>query len=510
MTAEQYEGRPEMAIKAFPDTLEWLNVPAPLTIDMLRGKIIILHFWTYGHVNCLHMLPVLRKIGQKYPDEVVIIGVHAPKFTNEGRNAQLRHALARYNVTHPVINDKALALWQAFQVQAWPTFGVIDPRGNLLAMQGAEIPFEGFDQLLSGMVHHFDALGELDRSPLPNPAVSTDDTEQVLRYPGKILIDAEGDRLFVADSGHHRIVVLDLNTYAVLDVIGSGQRGYEDASFAAAQFNSPQGMALKNGLLYIADAGNHAVRSVDFSTRTVRTLAGTGYLGLGIMTVGTKIREPRAFDLRSPWDVAAGAGDTLFIALAGTHQIAEINLQSRVMRVSVGNGYEGLRNDTLGTSALAQPSGLYFENGLLYSVDSAASSIRVADFTNDTVRTLAGPIEDNLFAFGNKDGQIGTSRLQHPMGITGDGDGLLYIVDTYNHALKSIDATTKTTTLIGSEAGYADGDAAVARFNAPGGVAYHAGKLYIADTNNHVVRVIDADSLHVDTFKITSVSHSDE
>jgi len=494
VTAEQYEGRPDMAIKAFPDTVEWLNVTAPLTIDTLRGKIVILHFWTYSHINCLHMLPVLHKVEQKYADEVVVIGVHSPKFTHEGEATHLREALTRYYVTHPVINDKDFLLWQAFQVQAWPTFGVIDPRGNLLAMQYGEIPFEGFEQLISGMVAHFDDLGELNRKPIPAQVKSSPAAEQPLRYPSNILVDAENGRLFITDSGHHCILVLDLTTYAVLDVIGSGQQGYADESFDQAQFTRPNGLALKNGLLYIADTGNHAVRSVDFETRTVRTLAGTGYMGVGIMTYGTKIREPRAFDLRSPWDVAAGAGDTLFIAMAGTHQIAEINVQTRVMRVSVGNGREALHNDTLGTSELAQPSGLYFNDGLLYFVDSASSSIRVADFTNNIVRTLAGPIENNLFAFGDIDGQIGTSRLQHPLGISGDDEGNIYIADTYNNTIKAIDPATTTETV------YTAADTAL---NEPGDLYCHEGKLYIADTNNHVIRIVDLATAAISTVEIT-------
>lgn len=495
MTAEQFEGRPDMAVRAFPETLEWFNVAAPLTIEDLRGKVVILDFWTYGCINCIHMIPVLGKIEEKYPDEVVVIGVHSAKFTNEGEHNQLREIIQRYDLQHPVINDKEFQMWQAFQVQAWPTFAVIDPRGNLLAMQGGEIPFEGFDQLVGGMIAHFDSLGEMNREPISALSATQNQPDRLLRYPGKVLVDAEGGRLFIADSGHHRIVVLDLETHAVLDVIGSGQRGYADDGFDVAQFHSPQGMALKNDLLYVADTNNHAVRSVDFETRTVRTLAGTGYMGVGIMTFGTKIREPRAFDLRSPWDVVSGAGDTLFVAMAGTHQIAEINLQTRLMRVSVGNGREALHNDTLGTSELAQPSGLYFEDGLLYFADSESSSIRVADFTNDTVRTLAGPIENNLFAFGDVDGQIGTSRLQHPLGITGDGEGNIYVADTYNSKIKVIDAATNSQSLLA--------DVSARGFNEPGGLDFHAGKLYVADTNNHMIRVVDLAENTITSLEIT-------
>ena len=485
MSAEQYEGQPDLVLPPFPAEGDWLNVPRPLTLEDLRGKIVLLDFWTYGCINCIHMIPVLQQLEAKYPDELVVIGVHSAKFKQEGHTPNVREIVRRYDLHHPVINDPQFKLWDMLGIKAWPTFIIVDPRGNVLAAQGGEIPFEGFDQLIDGMVAHFDALGELDRAPLDLTTTKTRQPDSLLLYPGKVIVT--GNRLLIADSSHHRVIVADLATYQILDVIGSGDAGYHDGDFESAQFNTPQGLALHGDTLYIADTDNHAIRTADLTTRTVDTAAGTGEIGQTVMNFGVPVREPRAFQLRSPWDVTLGAENTLFIAMAGMHQIWEMNLETGVIRVSVGNGRESVYNDTLATSELAQPSGLYFNNGLLYFADSESSTIRVADFTNDTVRTIAGTIENSLFDFGDVDGQLGTSRLQHPLGVTGDGEESIFIADTYNSKIKVIDAATNTETFLNTG------------FDEPGGIDYHDGKLYIADTNNHRLCVVDVASKQVST-----------
>jgi len=489
-----FEGSPELAIPSFPDELEWVNVPQPLTVEALRGKIVIFDFWTYGCINCIHMIPILHALEEKYPNELVVIGVHTAKFTNEGQTENIRQIVQRYEIEHPIINDKDFLVWRTFGVEAWPTFVIVDPRGNVLAAQAGEIPFEAFDPLIAGMVEHFDALGELNREPIQQAVEGADMPNNALSFPGKVLVDGDGERLFIADSNNHRIVIADLNTYEILDVIGTGNSGLTDGDFDTAQFYQPQGMALRDNVLYIADTKNHAIRRADLTERTVEIIAGTGEMGRGgPLAFGMQIREPRAFQLRSPWDVEFGEANTLFIAHAGSHQIFEMNTDTRIIRPSVGNGREAMKNSTLDTSELAQPSGLYFVDGLLYFADSESSTVRVADYTNNTVMTVSGTVDDNLFDYGDVDGPVGTSRLQHALGITGDGDGTLYIADTYNSRIKVVDANMNTETIFGQggNGGFADGDATSAEFDEPGGLEYHDGQLYVADTNNHAIRVID-------------------
>ncbi|MFW5748958.1 MAG: thioredoxin-like domain-containing protein [Chloroflexota bacterium] len=504
----QYEGSPELALPPFPDGLEWINVDAPLTLDSLRGKIVLFDFWTYGCINCMHMIPILHALEEKYADELVVIGVHSAKFANEGDTSNIKQIVQRYDITHPVINDHDFVIWRMLGINAWPTLVIVDPRGNVLAAQAGEIPLEPLDALFAAMIDHWDSLGELDRTPLPLAPVGAGEPARLLSFPGKVLVDPTGGRLFIADTGHHRVVIADLNTFEVLDIIGSGQPGYRQGAFDEAQFNQPQGMALHDGVLYIADTRNHAVRAADLSASTVDVIAGTGEMGSGgPLPAGMRIREPRAFQLRSPWDVTMGAGSTLFIASAGTHQIFEINLETRNLRLSVGNGREALLNRTLDTSELAQPSGLYFHDGLLTFADSESSTVRVADFTNNTVMTLSGTLENTLFDFGDSDGPVGTSRLQHPLGVTGDGDRTIYVADTYNHRIKAIDANLNTVTRFGrgGRGGFADGDSRTAEFDEPGGLDYYAGQLYVADTNNHVIRVIDLAAGTVSTVRFRNL-----
>jgi hypothetical protein len=108
--------------------------------------------------------------------------------------------------------------------------------------------------------------------------------------------------------------------------------------------------------------------------------------------------------------------------------------------------------------------------------------------------TLAGPVINDLFTFGDVDGSVGSSRLQHALGVVGGDDGLLYVADTYNSKIKVLNPETReitTLTGMGSPGGYSDGSLAEAQFDEPGGLAFAGGRLYVADTNNQVIRVID-------------------
>ena len=243
-----YIGDPAYPAPVIPTGVDWLNVAAPLTLEQLKGKVVLLDFWTYGCINCMHMMPVLNHLEEKYGDALAIIGVHSAKFANEGDTSNIRQVIERYGLKHPVINDKDFTVWGAYTpygVNAWPTFVIIDPRGNMLAVQAGEIPEEAFDKVIGGMIAQFDKLGEIKREPLPIKLESDAQPPAALSFPGKVTVDAEGKRLFIADSSHNRLVIADLKTYAVQDVIGTGAAGLKDGSYSDANFNRPQGMALK-------------------------------------------------------------------------------------------------------------------------------------------------------------------------------------------------------------------------------------------------------------------------
>jgi len=501
---ELYEG--QAAAPEFPADLDWINVDNPLTMNGLLGKIVILDFWTYGCINCLHIIPILEQVEQKYAEEVVVIGVHSAKFATEGQTENLRQIVQRYQVYHPVINDHQFTVWNSWGVNAWPTVGIIDPRGKAVIRQSGEIPFETFDNYLSGMIEYYDDLDDsiIDRTPLELALEGAGDPGTPLLYPGKVLADEAGERLFIADSSHNRIVIADLSSYEVLDIIGTSARGFDDGGFDSATFDKPQGMALDGDLLYIADVNNHAIRAADLSTRSVATVAGSGIMGRSRVEFGRPVADPLGVALRSPWDVELDDAGRLHIAMAGTHQLYIYVLETAALYPSVGNGREANLNDvSLADSELAQPSGLFYAGaGQLYFADSESSTIRLADFENDLVTVVSGTTENSLFDFGDIDGELGANRLQHALGIDGDAAGNLYIADTYNSRIKMVRAgETSTHTLSGQggSGGYQDGESNQAQFDEPGGLSYADGILYVADTNNHVIRAIDLDAGIVDT-----------
>lgn len=492
----------------FPPNLDWLNVDAPLTIDGLHGKIILFDFWTYGCINCIHMIPIMQKLEERFPDELVIIGVHSHKFDNEGDTSNIRQIVERYQLTHPVINDKDFLVWKAYHANAWPSFVIVDPRGYVVAAQSGEVPYEAFEQYIAAMIDYYDThpeIGTIDRTPRQFAIEGAGDPGTPLAFPGKVLADTAGNRLFIADTNHHRIVMADLSTYEVLATIGTGQRGMVDGAYDEAEFNQPQGMAILGNTLYVADTNNHAIRAVDLDKKEVSTVAGTGTMGTSLVDFSAVITDPTSIDLRSPWDLALGDNNILYIAMAGMHQIWQLDLLSNELSPAIGDGREAQVSGSFASSELAQPSGLHWHDGTLYFADSESSTVRAADTNTGQVRVLAGTTDNNLFDFGDVDGKLGESRLQHPLGVTANDDAsLVYIADTYNSKIKVYNAATEETTTLfglGGDGGYRDGDASVAQFDEPGGLDYANGLLYVADTNNHVIRIIDLEAGTVDTLQ---------
>ncbi|MCB8979330.1 MAG: redoxin domain-containing protein [Ardenticatenaceae bacterium] len=465
----------------FPPGLDWLNVERPLTLADLRGKIVILDFWTYGCINCMHVIPELELLEEKFADELVVIGVHSAKFVNESDTDNIRQIILRYELNHPVINDNNFEVWRTYGANAWPTFVFIDPEGNVLGFHSGEGVYDLFNQVLIGMVAEFDARDLIDRTPLALKLERDDLANSPLLFPGKVLADEANGRLFIADSNHNRIVVTDLDG-VVQAVIGNGRSGLQDGSYETAQFFRPQGLTLADAnTLYVADTENHAIRKIDLAAEMVETVAGNGRHGAFEAMEG----RGTGVALNSPWDVLFVDG-TLYIAMAGQHQLWQYDPATQVVRVFAGSGREELVDGSLLSGGLNQPSGLATDGSVLYVADSEASAIRTASLDESgTLQTLVGT---GLFDFGDVDGSGDAVRLQHPLGVV-YADGLLYVADTYNNKIKVIDPATQTsTTLLGTgEDGWRDGDQPL--FDEPGGLSLGNGRLYIADTNNHVVRI---------------------
>ena len=476
----------------FSGAAGWLNTEKPLSIAALKGKVILLDFWTYGCINCIHIIPDLKMLEAKYQNELVVIGVHSAKFKNEREIENIRKIVLRYGIEHPVVNDADFKIWKSYAVRAWPTQVLIDPAGYVIGAVSGEGHFERLDEAIGNVAEEFRKKGQLDEAPRKFALERAKVGELPLAFPGKVLADSTSDRLFISDSNHNRIVVTDLNG-KLIATIGSGAAGAEDGNFESATFHKPQGMSIEGDNLYVADTENHRIRMVDLKTKTVKTIAGTGVLrdfnGFGGAALDTA--------LRSPWDLEK-VGKFLFIAMAGSHQIWRMDLSRDYIAPYAGTRGESRLDGKIKSSNFAQPSGIVSDGQALFVADSESNIIREIDLQKEIVSTLVG---GDLFEFGDKDGTGDDVRLQHPLGVDLYG-GILLIADTYNHKIKTLDsATRKVKTLVGSgDEGQTDGK--TPSFYEPGGISVAGDTLYVADTNNHAVRVVNLKTKQTSTLRI--------
>ncbi len=485
---------------------EWLNTSRPIDLKDLRGKVVVLDFWTYCCINCMHVLPDLKYLEEKYGDQLVVIGVHSAKFDNEKVSQSIRDAIMRYEIQHPVVNDSEMLIWRKFGTRAWPTLALVDPEGKYAGSQSGEGNRELFDAVIGKMIEYHRWKGTLDETPIVFESEASKAQPTTLRFPGKVLTDAVGKRLFITDSNHNRIVVTSFDG-ELQDVIGSGKAGSSNGAYDTAEFDHPQGTALVGNNLYVADTENHLLRVIDLNEKTVATLAGTGLQGTpGIKTSGPLLETP----MNSPWSIAA-VNKTLYVAMAGPHQIWSHEIGSDTIGVYAGSGREDVINGPLATSAFAQPSEIVSDSAgkFLYLVDSEGSAIRkVPTDPQGKVTTVAGTSElprgQSLFAFGDIDGVGGDARFQHPLGIAISGD-MLYVADSYNHKLRTIDLLTeKTTSWLGT--GKPGNSTEPLMLNEPGGLSIADGRLFVADTNNHRILSIDLASRKATVLEISGLS----
>ncbi|KAG9457803.1 hypothetical protein H6P81_002311 [Aristolochia fimbriata] len=493
-------------VPEFPSKLDWLNT-APLQWRRdLKGKVVLLDFWTYCCINCMHVLPDLEFLEKKYNDKpFTVIGVHSAKFDNEKDVEAIRNAVLRYNITHPVVNDGDMYLWRELGINSWPTFALVGPSGKVIAQIAGEGRRKDLDDLIEAALQFYDGKKILDNARIPIALERDNDPRLVrspLKFPGKLAVDAINNRLFISDSNHNRIVVTDLAGNFILQVGSTGEEGLLDGNFDNATFNRPQGLAYnpKKNLLYVADTENHALREIDFVKETVQTLAGNGTKGSDY-SGGRKGSDQV---LNSPWDVCfEPINQIVYIAMAGQHQIWEHHTTDRVTRVFSGDGFERNLNGSSATgTSFAQPSGISLSPDLqeAYIADSESSSIRGLNLKTGGSRLLAGgdPVfAENLFRFGDHDGVGSEALFQHPLGVLCGKDGQIYITDSYNHKIKKLDPVSRrVVTIAGSgTAGFKDGSSTAAQLSEPSGIVDAGnGRLFIADTNNSLIRVLDFNS----------------
>ena len=477
----------------------WLNTGGKsLDLDALRGKIVLLDFWTFCCINCLHVLDELRPLEEEFSDVLVTVGVHSPKFEHEADPVALAAAVERYEIHHPVLDDPELETWKAYTARAWPTLVVIDPEGYIVAHLSGEGHADGLAVLIPELIAEHEAKGTLHRGS--GPYVAPQPTSGTLRFPGKALFlpagrgsvtqeeaydagaaagpgaaGAGGDGApaagswLVTDTGHHRLVELATDFQTVLATFGSGTKGYADGpgagETAVAQFNEPQGLVLlpedvaaKVGYdVVIADSVNHRLRGLSLTDGKASTLAGNGVQRL-LETGPARVDEdaagftgqlsghPLEVALSSPWDVVWSRKlDAVVVAMAGTHQIFSFDPLSGTVAIVAGNGLEGLLDGPAHEAWFAQPSGLAEDaDGNIWVADSETSALRRLVIDDAGTVTVESAVGKGLFDFGFRDGAAAEARLQHPLGVTVLPDGSVAIADTYNGAVRRYDPAAGT------------------------------------------------------------------
>ncbi len=461
----------------------WINTASELSLARLGGKVVLLDFWAFCCINCLHIIEELRPLEERFGDALVVVGVHSPKFEHEREHEALERAVARYDVRHPVLDDPDRATWDQYGIRAWPTLVLVDPAGYATAAVSGEGNARALEREISRMIEEHREAGTLDETPvamLP-PSVGGG----ALRFPGKVTGGPNGP-VAISDSGHNRIVVCRVDDSGegaeVLAVAGTGARGLTDGAFAEAKFTDPQGMLfLDEGTLLVADTGNHAIRRLNLREETVETIAGNGTQARYGATGG----RAKKTALNSPWDLASWGG-VVVVAMAGPHQLWALDLEADDVGVLAGSGFESLGDGPAQTAALAQPSGLAPDGEKLWFVDSETSSLRYLD-RSGRVFTAVGT---GLFDFGYGDGAAEDALLQHPLGVVSTPRGPV-VCDTYNSALRRYDAESEELSTLARDG-----------LSEPSGATMlDDGGLLVADTNNHRLARVGEDG-EVRTFEL--------
>ncbi|HUV71698.1 MAG TPA: thioredoxin-like domain-containing protein [Clostridia bacterium] len=488
----------------FPKNSIWLNSKKPLSLADLRGQVVLLDFWTYCCINCLHVLADLKYLEEKYSQRpFLVIGVHSAKFFNEKNIENIQSAIERYEIEHPVVVDEGHTIWESYAVSAWPSFVLIDAAGRVRGTLSGEGWRRQLDWTIEALFKEGEQEGILAKEPLA-VVEKKPFAPNILSFPGKITLDPQGSRLFISDSNHNRVLICHFHSpfeAHILEIVGSGEKGSQNGIFEKASFNHPQGLVLLDDFLYVCDTENHLLRQVDLKEKTVKTIAGSGEkASLGVSS-GPGLKTA----LNSPWDVGQ-TGGYLYLAMAGAHQIWSLRLADNWLEVFAGSGGENIVDGNLAAAQLAQPSGLSIVGKQIFFVDSEASALRVIDLQKDTLETLIG---SGLFEFGYRNGPFKYALLQHPLGLFATEDEV-YLADTYNHAIRRADLKTQTiSTLIGRQKEAQVcliGDRAceeVPLFE-PNDVFLFEPFLFIADTNNHLIRVLDKENLSLRNVEIVT------
>ncbi|HEY6742068.1 MAG TPA: NHL domain-containing thioredoxin family protein [Lapillicoccus sp.] len=462
----------------------WLNTGGhDLSLAELRGRVVLLDFWTFCCVNCLHVLDELRPVEERFPEELVVIGVHSPKFEHEGDPAAVEAAVERFAVGHAVLDDPQLVTWQAYTARAWPTLVVVDPEGYVVASMSGEGHAPGIGSLVEELLAEHARKGTLRRgnapyAPPPAP-------QSALRFPGKVALLLDGS-FVVSDTAHHQVVQLEADLETERRRWG-GPGGFDEPQGVLLL---PSEVAAKMGYdVLVADSVNHQVKGISLSHNEICTVAGSGRPLRRREGGGPALEQ----DLSTPWDLAWWDGRVV-ISMAGIHQLWGLTLDADPalgrLEVLAGTTQEGLRDGPGDVAWLAQPSGLATsEDGeRVWVADAETSALRSWSASGLTTQVGAG-----LFDFGHRDGPAGEARFQHPLGVVELPDGSAAVCDTYNGAIRRYDPVGNRVSTLAT--GLAEPSDAVVEAGADG-----SARLVVVESAAHrLIRVaVPADAQEVD------------
>lgn len=446
------------AAPSFEGATGWLNVTRPLNAEDLRGHVVLVDFWTSCCINCLHTLPALKELEARFPaSSFLVVGVHSPKFETERGTDRLEAIARQYRIQHPIAVDGNMAIWDRWGASSWPTLALIDSSGRIAWVGHGEPDVDELANVIAAEIARArDVERNLATTPVAVVHASTWDAPAVAFPSGVAVVDAR--TLAVSDTGNGRVLLVARDGH-VVRALGEGE------------LLLPHGLSVHQGFVYVADTDHHQVKRIRISTGDVEVVAGTGEIGFAPLR--DQWRRGSEVALRSPW-ATAWVGNRLFLALAGSHQIAEVDVTDGRVRGFAGDGREALRDGERMDASFAQPSALATDGTELFVLDSESSSVRAIHLRTSHVRTLVGR---GLFEFGLVDGTPDVARLQHPLGLA-FAAGALWIADTYNNAMRRVEiASGATSTRLAST----NHDA----LYEPAAVAADGDTLWIADTNHH-------------------------
>lgn len=482
-----------------PRGFPWLNTPRPLTLRELRGRLVMIHFWTYSSIESVQMLTLLRSFEWRHRnDPIVVIGVHSARFDAERDVDRVEDAVRRHDVRHPVVVDSDLQLWRAYGVQQWPSLVIVRPDSTMSVISPGEPSTEALERFVQEELRRGRDKGQLTEVPLQY--LSEQATPMgPLSFPTRAAVARDG-QLAISDTGNHRVLVFDSNGL-LSHVIGGGEGGHRDGSLTDARFEAPHGVVFDAAgrLLFIADPGNHTVRRVDLDAQRVSTLSGTG--ALGEAPLRAKYRGAGATTaLRSPTGLTLD-GQQLFVTLAGSHQLATIDARTGETAWLAGTSEMTLTDGAYDVAAFAQPTGLALKGRTLFVADSDSSAIRRLELDKGTVETVVG---SSTFDFGYEDGPKRKALLQRCLDVAVSPDGhSLLVADTLNGKLRQVSIASGETSTVPLTA-------ANAALCEPSGIAMHPGRgtALLVDTSHHRLLEVSLDGRSVRAFALGGIPDS--